>query len=196
MHVPLKKLTDYVVALGAARLAHTQGTYLAHAIGVYRDMKSWDADDEVCCAAFFHSIYGTDTFQDFTLPLDRREELSRLIGDRAERIAYANSAMKRDSLDAQIDLEASRYVLDDRITGGAIKLSRVDFDDVVRVHLCDWLEQIERSTRLTWDYRRVPFRKMAERLGGKPLEAYDQTFAREPRRGVGNASNSPGEQHA
>lgn len=180
MSVPLKKLTDYVVGLGAARIQHTEGTYLAHAIGVYKDMKGWEADDEICRAALFHSIYGTDTFQDFTLPLDRREELRQLIGDRAERIAYANSAMDRDSLDCQIDRESNVYRLKDRITGGDIELSRDDFEDLLRVHLCDWLEQVERTTTLTWEYRRIPYRKMAERLGGAAMEAYDQVFAREP----------------
>ena len=39
----------------------------------------------------FHSIYGTERFQGFTLPLERRGEISALIGERAERLAYLNS---------------------------------------------------------------------------------------------------------
>lgn len=180
MSVPLKKLTDYIVKLGGARLEHTEGTYLGHAIGVYKDLKAWGADDEVCRAALFHSIYGTDTFQDVTLPLDRRSELRQLIGDRAERIAYANSAMNRESFDELLDSKKSRYQLKDRITGGIIELSSEDFEDLLRVHLCDWLEQVERSTGLSWDYRRIPYQKIANRLGGVALESYKRVFAREP----------------
>ena len=40
----------------------------------------------------FHSIYGTEKFQGFTLPLERRAEVRALIGDRAERLAYLNCA--------------------------------------------------------------------------------------------------------
>jgi (p)ppGpp synthase/HD superfamily hydrolase len=180
MSVPLKKLTDYVIELGAARVDHSQRTYLAHAIGVYKNMKEWGTDDEVCCAAMFHSIYGTDMFQDFTLSIDRRHELRQLIGDRAECIAYANSAMNRESFDREIENHKSLYQLQDRITGGIIELSSDDFEELVRVHLCDWLEQVEKSTKLEWGYRRIPYRKMAERLGGVALDAYKEVFAREP----------------
>ena len=47
--------------------------------------------------------------------------------------------------------------------------SRDDFDDLCRVHLFDWLEQVPRSQE--WDYRRAAYRKMAERLG-KPVQEY------------------------
>ena len=65
-------------------------------------MKAWDGTPELCRAALFHSIYGTQGFQGFTLPLDRQPELRTLIGDYAEKIAYLNCFMDRDSLDAQI----------------------------------------------------------------------------------------------
>ena len=32
----------------------------------------------------FHSIYGTEKFQGFTFPLERRDEVRTLIGDRAD----------------------------------------------------------------------------------------------------------------
>ena len=54
-----------------------------------------------------------------------------------------------------------------------------DFDDLCRVHLYDWLEQVPRS-RSGWGLRREAYRRMAERLGGVALEAYDRVFAREP----------------
>ena len=53
----------------------------------------------------------------------------------------------------------------------------VDFDQLCRVHLCDWLEQVGRSKN--WDYRRAAYRQMAERLGGYALAEYDRVFADE-----------------
>ena len=63
MDYKFKDLTDYIIALGAAEISHSDKTYLAHAIGVYNDMKAWNGTDELCRAALFHSIYGTQGFQ-------------------------------------------------------------------------------------------------------------------------------------
>ena len=125
----------------------------------------------------FHSIYGTEKFQGFTLPLDRRGEVRALIGDRAERLAYLNCAMDRASFDRVLDQVVEPYRIIDRITGDEIPLTRHDFDDLCRVHLFDWLEQVPRSRE--WDYRRAAYRRMAERLGGSAEEAYDRIFAQE-----------------
>lgn len=43
---------------------------------------------------------------------------------------------------------------------------------VVSFHLCDWLEQAPRVHK--WDYRRLAYRQMAERLGGVALVAYER----------------------
>lgn len=173
-----KELTDYLVALGTADVGHTEKTYLAHAIGVYNDMKAWDGSDDLCYAALFHSIYGTQQFQGFTLPLERRPELQALIGDYAEKIAYVNCFMDRATLDAQVGEEKESYPIANRVTSEVIELTKDEYDDLVRLHLCDLLEQVERSN--AWDTRRAAYRGMAERLGGIALESYDRVFAKEP----------------
>ena len=179
MKLPMKVMTDYIISIGADKIPHTNKTYLAHAIGVYRDMKSWEEHDEMCRAAMFHSIYGTEGFQTFCLPLERRDEIRRLIGDRAERIAYANCAMDRASFYSQVDTQQDIYQLKDRITGRIIELSHMDFEDLIRLHLCDYLEQVERVEG--WGYHRETLKTMGERLGGAALAAYKATFSREPR---------------
>ena len=64
-----------------------------------------------------------------------------------------------------------------RLTGDEVELPRAEFEDLCRVHLCDWLEQVPRSKE--WDYRRPAYRRMAERLGGTAREAYDRVYALE-----------------
>src|SRR5205809_2293883 len=122
-----KQLTDFFLTVGAAQVAHTEKTYLAHAIGVYQDLKSWGADEDLCRAGMFHSIYGTERFQRFALPVERRPELRDLIGPRAERLAYLNCAMDRASLDAALDRGAGPYAVVDRLTGESVSLSEDDF---------------------------------------------------------------------
>jgi hypothetical protein len=174
-----KRLTDFLIGLGVEKIGHTSKTYLGHLIAVYRFLEAQGCDEDVCRAGMFHSIYGTEKFQGFTLPLERRPEVRALIGERAERLAYLNCATDRASLDRELDRDAEDYAITDRITGGQVRLSRREFDDLCRVHLYDWLEQVPRS-RYGWDYRRSAYRQMAERLGRRAVEAYDRVFAQEP----------------
>ncbi|MBX3014125.1 MAG: hypothetical protein KF832_21570 [Caldilineaceae bacterium] len=178
MEPTFKEMTDYIIALGAAAISHTEKSYLAHAIGVYNDMRAWQGTPEMCRAALFHSIYGTQGFQSFTLPLERQAELRGLIGDYAEKIAYLNCFMERDSLDDQLTQADGPYVIIHRVTRKEMVLTKAEYDDLARLHLCDWLEQVSRAQR--WDYRRAAYRQMAARLGGVALAAYDRVFAQEP----------------
>jgi hypothetical protein len=174
-----RRLTDFLVGLGAEKVAHTQKNYLAHVISVHRLMADQGCTPELCRAGMYHSVYGTQLFQDFTLPLDRRREVRDLIGERAERLAYLNCAMDRATLDRALDAGMEPYRIRDRITGEQVELTREDLDDLCRVHLFDWLEQAPRS-RYGWGYRRAAYRRMAERLGGTALATYDRVFAQEP----------------
>jgi hypothetical protein len=175
MDKQLKPLTDFLVDLNIAKVAHTESTYLAHLINVYHLMQRCGCTEEVCRAGLFHSIYGTELFQGFKLALERRVEVRGLIGERAEKLAYINCAMDRASFDRLLTQANGPYRFVDRITGQPIKLDRDDYDDLCRVHLYDFLEQVQRAKR--WDYRPDSYRKMAERLGGATQETYDQVFA-------------------
>jgi hypothetical protein len=174
-----KQLTDFLVDLGIEKVPHTQKSYLAHLIAVYRLMEACGCRPEVCRAGMFHSIYGTELFQGFKLPSEDRSKVRSLIGERAERLAYLNCAMDRASFDGALEGNGEAYCIRNRMTGEEMTVPRDDFEDLCRVHLFDWLEQVPRS-RHGWGYRRAAYRRMAERLGGAAIAAYDRTFAGEP----------------
>ena len=94
-------------------------------------------------------------------------------------LGYINCAMDRATFDAAALGAGETYRFVDRITQQPVELSRVDFDDLCRVHLFDWIEQVPRS-RYGWGYRRAGYRRLAERLGGKALAAFERVFATEP----------------
>ena len=173
-----REMTDFLVGLGAGTVSHSTGTYLAHLIGVHRDLENWGCDLDVCRAGMFHSIYGTEAFQWFKLALDRRGEVRGLIGERAERLAYLNCAMTRETFDRTIQQDRGPYAVSDRFTGEQIEFAPEDFRELCRLHLCDWLETVERNG--SWDSRRESFRRMADLLSGVAKEAYERVFAREP----------------
>lgn len=174
-----KTLTDFLIGIGVDKVAHTSKTYIGHLISVYRFMQENGCDEELCRAGMFHSIYGTEKFQSFKLPQERRPELRALIGERAEKIAYLNCAMDRASLDRATEQGEGPYRIIDRITGEVVELTPGELDDLCRVHLYDWLEQVPRS-RYGWGYRREGYRRMANRLGSMAQAAYDRVFAAEP----------------
>jgi hypothetical protein len=182
MAATYRELADYLVGLGIETVPHTQKNYLAHLIAVYRVMHDAGCDEELCRAGMFHSIYGTERFQGFKLPLDARADLRQRIGERAERLAYLNCAMDRASFDEALSQPGSTRRFRDRITGDMIELDEADFDDLCRVHLFDWLEQAPRS-RFGWDYRRDAYRQMAERCGPAARALHAKVYALET--GVG-----------
>jgi hypothetical protein len=56
-----------------------------------------------------------------------------------------------------------------------MELTPQEYEDLCSVHLFDWLEQAPRS-RFGLDYRREAYRKMADRLGGRAVDAYESVF--------------------
>lgn len=175
-----KKLTNFLVDLGVEQVAHSNKSFLAYLIGVYRLMEAKGCSEELCEAGMFHSIYGTQQFQGFKLPVERRGDVRALIGERAERLAYLNCAMFRPSFDAAVlEQTAAPYRFTDRLTDEEVTLDQTDFDDLCRIHLYDWLEQVPRS-RFGWGFRREAYRRMADRLDDVARQSYDHVFAQEP----------------
>jgi hypothetical protein len=178
MRDPLyRQMTDFLVGLGTTDVEHTGKGFLAHLIGVYKDLERWGGDLDVCRAGMFHSIYGTELFQKFCLPLERRSEVRDLIGERAEWLSFLNSVMDRGNWDRIFLEQTGERAVINRITGEKYRLSQGDFDDLVTVHVCDWLEQVPRSH--DWDYRRAAYQAMAEYLGGIAAEECDRVYGLE-----------------
>src|SRR2546421_5512325 len=111
-----KRMTDFLVALGIEKIGHTSKSYLAHLVGLHRLMEAEGCTEELCRAGMFHSIYGTEKFQGFKLPLESRAEVRELIGARAEKLGYLNCVMDRQSFDQAALGNGDRYRFIDRMT--------------------------------------------------------------------------------
>lgn len=173
-----KQMTALLLEIGISDQPHTGKTYIGHLIAVYRLMEEQGCGLDACRAGLFHSVYGTEVFQGFKLPLERRADVRAVIGERAERLAYVNCALDRASFDSSLNRSEAPYLLRDRLSGEEVLLGEEDFDDLCRVHLYDWLEQVPRSNR-GYGYRRAAYRRMAERLGPEALAAFDRVYAKE-----------------
>ena len=174
-----KQMTAFLLEIGIGDQLHTGKSYIGHLLAVYRLMEAQGCGVDVCRAGLFHSVYGTEVFQGFTLSLGRRVDVRALIGERAEWLAYLNCAMDRQSFDESLDRTKPPYYLRDRLSSDDVFLDREYFDDLCRVHLYDWLEQVPRSSR-GYEYRREAYRKMAERLGPNAVAVFDRVYVHEP----------------
>jgi hypothetical protein len=176
------ELYKFLVGLGTAEIAHTGHDFLTHLKAVQRVLEDADADPEIARAGLFHSIYGTEGFHDFSLPLEERERVRSLLGDRAEFTAYCNCVMDRSTFDAAVASSladsGATFEIRDRAGSPPIALTRAQLTDLAEVHLFDWLEQVHRSDR-SWDYRREAYRQMAELVGPRAVRAYEAKFAQE-----------------
>ena len=172
-----KAMTRFLRDLGTESVPHTGTAFLAHLVGVYNDLRAWDATTEVCRAGMFHSIYGTEMFQKFALPLEQRDQVRELIGDHAEFVAWVNCVMDRSTFDEQLET-AAPFSIRNRLNGESIEMNQEQFTDLCIVHLCDWLEQLPRLKK--WEFRRRSYRTIAERLGGIPLTSFDDVYSNEP----------------
>lgn len=172
-----KQMTDFLLGLGTKDVEHSGKGFLAHLIGVYKDLERWGCEVDVCRAGMFHSIYGTELFQNFCLPLERRQEVQDLIGERAEWLSFLNSVMDRPKWDRIFLEHTGERALVNRLTGKKYLLNQRDFDDLTMVHVCDWLEQVPRSH--DWDYRRAAYQAMAHYLGGIAEEECQRVYSLE-----------------
>ena len=156
-----------------------------HLVGVQSVLRSWGAPVHVTDAALFHSIYGTEGFQGFALPLSERGAIAELIGPRAERLAWIFCMVDRATVDATVLLDDDRSPsfapsFRARAEIGAFEIptrSRAEWLDFLALSLADWLEQVEGAATkalprpvgdgLVWDegeawgYRRRAYAKMA-----------------------------------
>jgi len=190
-----------------AALAHNgEESFDDHLVGVQSVLRAWGAPEHVTDAALFHSIYGTEGFQGFSLPLAQRGDIAGLIGARAERLAWIFCMVDRFSVDETV-LDATKpLVFRARLELGAFEIPlklRAEWLDFLALSLADWLEQVEgASTKRVespvgglvwaegeaWGYRRDAYRAMSILLQTEgeawvataAPEMYAQVFAREP----------------
>ncbi|KAK9805046.1 hypothetical protein WJX73_006614 [Symbiochloris irregularis] len=180
--------------MGCDKAPHdTAVPFLDHLMGVSRVLQNWGEPQAVCDAGLFHSIFGTELFQDYSVDFKQRPQIQKLIGERAEFLAYVFCIMDLASLDATMcDPDGQHSILARQDQGGhRVPLTDQQYRDLITVQLADWLEQVERYAQLTdpklgwqpgdaWKHRRTGYRRMAEKLGGKYLQAWRDTYAREP----------------
>lgn len=153
-------LHAYVQSKVPAVLDHTgSATFDEHLTGVQSVLRFWKAPEYLASAGLFHSIYGSEGFQGFCLPLSERGELRKIIGTKAEFLVWIFCMVDRYTVDEHVvDWEKSgekklhsnqTFVLKSRAELGRFEmtLNTEEFLDFIELTLSDWLEQVEGAAR-------------------------------------------------
>lgn len=124
-------------------MGHSGTSLLDHLLGVHDKLRAWGCDDAVCFAGLYHSVYGTEHFRRQLIPLSERPVVAGVIGDRAERLAYAFCMMDTGAFTkgvaAEVAADGPTTVL-----RAAHDLSGNDRLDLLHVFVANWLEQLPR----------------------------------------------------
>ena len=145
-------------------LEHTGASaFDEHLKGVQAVLRYWGAPVHLTNAGLFHSIYGTEGFQGFALPLDQRAAIQSLIGPQAEKLAFVFCMLDRSTLDQTV-LDYDTSTPDDNSSNSnssssqqevfqlrarpelgrfTMELTKDEWLDFVELTLVDWLEQVE-----------------------------------------------------
>jgi hypothetical protein len=170
----LTSLTAYLAERGTKEVDHGGVDFLFHLEGVYHYLERWGCAEHVRLAGLFHSVYGTEAFQDFALPQNSRKEVRRLIGEAAERLVYIVHAVAGDSFRESV-LGEFKPRLRERFTGSPLPVTDQEFEDLLWVKLANTLEQAgrligDKKRRLGILMRAPIWLSVAEHLGGSAAE--------------------------
>mmetsp|Transcript_17586 Transcript_17586/g.33385 ORF Transcript_17586/g.33385 Transcript_17586/m.33385 type:complete len:306 (-) Transcript_17586:196-1113(-) len=178
-------LWKYVNEQVPAVLDHTgSAAFDEHLKGVQAVLRNWGAPTYLANAGLFHSIYGTEGFQGFSLPLSQRNAVKSLIGDKAEKLAFVFCMLDRSTFDATVfawtgkeDKNTTTHALRARPELGRfeMELNYAEWLDFLELTLADWLEQVEGAatkenelykwrTGEAYSYRRTAYKKMSRIL--------------------------------
>lgn len=127
----LKKLkTDTV--------SHQRGTLYDHLTGTYNYLASWGAQEHVCSAGLFHSVYGTTIFCHQSVPYNDRQYIRTHIGEKGEDLVYTFSIINRPS--GLITAIQDGYVFD-TISQTKRPVSHEKLGELIEIEIANLLEQ-------------------------------------------------------
>lgn len=183
-----ESLHSYITQSVPAVLDHTGSeAFDAHLRGVQAILRYWGAPSHLYNAGLFHSIYGTEGFQGFSIPMSDRDAIRNLIGDEAEKLCWIFCMVDRSTVDDTVfnwkredktSHEEANYVTflaRPELGRFEIHVNKNEWIDFIELTLSDWLEQVQGAAETAseifywkageaYAYRRTAYAKMAEVL--------------------------------
>jgi hypothetical protein len=182
----LEALKGSLVEMGTTRIAHLDGTLLAHMENVYRNLERLGRREPLMLAGLFHGVYGTHALHSsdvFELPEEKRGQVRSLVGEESERLVHTFCVMTYESLGKSLRSvlrPGGQAELWDRCGRAPIHLSREQFDDLLWVKLADLLAHVpqlsvETKATAVADFGPV-WQLVAEPLGPAAVDGWNEAL--------------------
>ena len=132
-------IQQFLQKVGAENTKHSKGTLSGHLLRTYDLLKAAGKSRDVCMAGAIHSIFGTNIFKQITIPLDKKQEVIDIVGERAVNLAELFSSINRPhALEMAIGTN-SRNLL--KNGGGSIEVGYADLMDLVAIECANLQDQ-------------------------------------------------------
>ncbi|HEY1234711.1 MAG TPA: hypothetical protein VGH22_15135 [Candidatus Binatia bacterium] len=118
---------------------------MEHLKGTYELLKKWDNAADVCVGGLFHSIYGTQYYKVQSADLADREHIARVIGSRAEELAFLFCTTDRRGFFAEADKPAPMMVVDIR-TKASVPVTPETLNALIQIEVANFIDQFEPET--------------------------------------------------
>ena len=142
---------DLLHSIGAFAIMHSGRRLADHLIGTRDLLEQHGFSEDVCLAGLLHSIYGTNAFGLACVEAAERLEVRRVVGERAEHLAWLFGTLDRPrTLEAALAEEPAGAVPLRASDGGVTTVDRRTFLDLCAIEAANLLEQglLDRCGRL------------------------------------------------
>jgi hypothetical protein len=143
MNDELQRRIQFLRQANVGAMQHSRNGLLAHLLGTRKLLEDWGARPALCDAGLFHSVYGTDAYQEAAIPFSKRSRVQELIGEEAERIAWLFCVMSRETLADNLNRQGDPRV-QSRFTREWLPLTLQEFSDLANLVVANALEVILR----------------------------------------------------
>jgi hypothetical protein len=172
------QIQEFLLARGAAQLAHPGGTLYEHVNRVAALLAEWGADEDLQVAALCHACYGTDGFDQVLLTLDERPVLSALAGARAESLVYLYGSCDRAAVYPAL-AGSGPVRFRDRFTGRTHTSPERDVRAFTELTAANELDVMRHSDAMAARYG-APLRRLVADAAPRLTDAARQAWSRLP----------------
>jgi hypothetical protein len=139
MDEQLEKRLQFLRKANTDEMPHGDRELLDHLIGTRQLLVEWEARPALCDAGLFHSVYGTEYYQQQAVPLTMRNDVRELVGDEAESLAWLFCMIRRESLLENPGPEG-QWRVQHRLTDEWLPLTAIQFQDLLTLNIANALE--------------------------------------------------------
>ncbi|MDQ3180218.1 MAG: hypothetical protein M3Q33_06830, partial [Acidobacteriota bacterium] len=156
------KGVEFLKRFKADSVKHSSASLLVHLEGTGRILREWNCPAYLVKAGLFHSIYGTESFEQGLVSWRDRQIVEKVIGKRGEKLAYLFAAKTRRSFNRTVQAicknrknngqnDFVKLTIEDRFTRSSIDCSREEISDLCAMVLANAAEQASRHPELLND---------------------------------------------